>query len=608
MESEKNSNLKYFYPICREVGCNGILKIFINEINFTIDYECEKNKNHKGKGILFKTFESFYLKEKLNEKCIICALNLENNYIFKCKQCDQNYCSSCFYFDQHIKKCINNLQINMNKCNIHQRDLTKYCIDCGKKICFYCLYNSSENNIHKNHKIVSTLDFMPSNSKIDSLNNKLKDKILVIDDIINSIDTWEKKFLKKLETLKLNLKNEIKLLEKIFSNFDKYSENYTYYINFSQFENDESIINNESLEKFYESLYFEDQSRYIMEVICQTKKVIQKEGILDKQYEFKDGIITKLDENIFLNYYNKTIDLDYYNEDEDSVFLVDNSCIKFNEIIHSISFSKAENKIFVCLENKKTIKIFDYIEYSFEKKEIKLNKEEIRDNSDLNGHFERCICISKDSIASIDDNNKIYIWGKDKNDSDYYNKKKTIKVSRGIIDIILVNDDYLAFNQYYVDSLIFININKDFKVEKEIKNIDSIKNENCLFLLKDFIVVNCLKGLAVISIKTKEMVQYIENNIGYKNKTICTDNEDNIYILNNSKNLELIKMALSDGIFVIKEEYKNIELENDKSNDSDESKSSDSGSFDDLDLNMIYNRGYIILWNKFVYVLKEKNK
>ena len=54
-----------------------------------------------------------------------------------------------------------------------------------------------------------------------------------------------------------------------------------------------------------------------MEVICQTKKVIQKEGILDKQYECKDGIITKLDENIFLNYYNKTIDLDYYNEDED---------------------------------------------------------------------------------------------------------------------------------------------------------------------------------------------------------------------------------------------------------------------------------------------------
>ena len=170
------------------------------------------------------------------------------------------------------------------------------------------------------------------------------------------------------------------------------------------------------------------------------------------------------------------------------------------------------------------------------------------------------------------------------------------------------NNDYLAFNQYYVVSLIFININDDFKVEKEIENIDSIKNANCLFLLKDFIVVNCLKGLAIISIKTKEMVQYIENNIGYKNKTICTDNEDNIYILNNSKNLELVKMALSDGIFVIKEEYKNIELENDKSNDSDESKSSDSGSFDDLDLNMIYNRGYIILWNKFVYILKEKNK
>ena len=608
MEKEQNSNVKYFYPICREVGCNGILKIYINEINFTINYECEKNKNHKGKGILFKTFESFYLKEKLNVKCNICALNLENNYIFKCKQCEQNYCSSCFYYDQHIKKCINNLNIITNKCNIHQRDLTKYCIDCGKKICFYCLYNSSQNNIHKSHKIVSTLDFLPSNNKIESLNDKLKEKIISIENIINSIDTWRIKFLEKLKTLIINLKNEIELLKKIFSNFDKYSENYSYYINFSHFENDESIINNESLEKFYESFHFEDQSKYLIEVICQTKKVIQKEGILDKQYEFKDGIITKLDENFFLNYYNNTLDLDYFNEDEDSVFLVENSYIKLNEIINSISFSKEENKIFICLGNIKVIKIFDYIEYSFEKKEIKNCKEEIRDNSDINGHFDRCICISKDLIASTD-NNKIDIWAKkDKNESVDYFKERTIKASRGISDLLLVNNDYFVFTQYYEDSLIFINIKNDFQTEKLIKNKDSFQNHSCLFLFKDYIIVNCDKGIALVSIKTKEIVQYIENNLGYKNKTICTDNEDNIYILNNSKNLELIKMTLSDGILIKTEEYKNIELGNDKYNDNDESKTSDSGSFNDLELNIIYNRGYIILWNKFVYVLKDNIK
>ena len=608
MENEKNSNVKYFYPICREVGCNGILKIFINEVNFTINYECEKNKNHKGKGILFKTFETFYLKEKLNKKCILCALNLENNYIFKCKQCEQNYCSSCFYYDQHIKKCINNLQINMNKCNIHQREYTKYCIDCGIKICNYCLSNSSQDNIHKSHKIVSILDFLPSNSKIDSLNVKLQEKKDYIENIINSIDIWGKKFLKKLETLKTNLKNEIKLLEKVFYNFDKYSENYTYYINFSQFENDESIINNESLENFYESLYFEDQSKYLMEVICQTKKIIKKEGILDKQYEFKDGIITKLDENIFLNYYNNTIDLDYFNEVEDSVFLVDNSCIKFNDVIYSISFSKEENKIFICLRNVKVIKIFDYIENSYEKKEIKMNKEEIRDNSDINGHFDKCICLSKDCVASSESNKNIDIWVKDENGSIYYYKKRTLKASSGITDLILVNNDYFAFTEYYNDSLIFININDNFLLEKEIKNIDSTKSSTCLLLINDFIIVNCIKGIALISIKTKEMVQYIEDNSGYKNKNICTDNENNIYILNNYKNLELVKMTLSDGIFVKEEEYKNIELENDKYNDSNESKSSDSGSFNDLELNIIYNRGYIILWNKYVYVLKEKSE
>ena len=126
---QTNSDNKIFYPACKEKGCDGLLKIKINENNFSIDYTCEKNKNHKGNGIYFETFEKFYLKEKSKEICFKCKLNLENNTIYKCKKCKEIFCIDCFIYDEHIKKEISNLIINKNKCNLHQRELNSYCTD-----------------------------------------------------------------------------------------------------------------------------------------------------------------------------------------------------------------------------------------------------------------------------------------------------------------------------------------------------------------------------------------------------------------------------------------------------------------------------------------------
>ena len=69
---------KFYYPICPENNCNGVLLIkYIND-NFSLDYECENNKSHQGKNIYFKTFERFYLKGREIIYCIKCLSN--NSY------------------------------------------------------------------------------------------------------------------------------------------------------------------------------------------------------------------------------------------------------------------------------------------------------------------------------------------------------------------------------------------------------------------------------------------------------------------------------------------------------------------------------------------------
>ena len=128
---EKNEN-KFYCPICRIPGCGGVLHLKINKNNFSLDYECEKNKEHNGQNIYFKTFERFYLKEMNKYKCKTCNDFLENNLKYKCKSCEQYFCSSCFIFHKHIKKNINNILIISTKCNIHNNNIMYYCLNCKK--------------------------------------------------------------------------------------------------------------------------------------------------------------------------------------------------------------------------------------------------------------------------------------------------------------------------------------------------------------------------------------------------------------------------------------------------------------------------------------------
>ena len=237
-EKNKSDLYKLYLPRCPE--CDGILYIIINPFNFSINYICEKNNNHKKYHIYFKTFERFYLKEKILISCSKCHLNLENSQSFNCGICKKYYCCNCFIDDIQVnghKNLIKN-QIN-NRCLIHNNDFTEYCFNCKKNICIICARNCQYNN----HIIKYFIDIMPSLQNIEKVKIKYNEKKIYLNSLIVKINLWQKEINKKIEELKQNLQDEISLLDKIY-NFNHDVRNYAYFQNFNVLQNFINIKSN----------------------------------------------------------------------------------------------------------------------------------------------------------------------------------------------------------------------------------------------------------------------------------------------------------------------------------------------------------------------------
>ena len=265
---EENKNL-YYYPFCRNTGCDGVLKIDINPKEFTLDYECDKNEEHKGQNIYFKTFERFYLKEMNKDKCKRCNCFLENNLKYQCKSCENYFCSSCFIFHKHIKQNVNNLLIISTKCQNHNANVVYYCLACKEYLCSYCLKNK---NKHIKHNIEYLYDLMPNKQKIKKMKNRIKE----YEDLINDKDIWLKKFNQKILRLKQNLINEKDFIQKLLLNFNQGFMNYSYYSNISYFNKYSKSFNNEYLDEFSKSLTFEDKGEILLKYIIHEKNKVLK--------------------------------------------------------------------------------------------------------------------------------------------------------------------------------------------------------------------------------------------------------------------------------------------------------------------------------------------
>ena len=603
MTEDENVELKYYLPICREKSCEGILKIKFDFNKFLIEYECTKNRNHKSKNIFFKTFERFYLKEKKVNNCSECFINLENDCIYKCKNCNKLYCSNCFTLDEHIKKSIKNLSQLSTKCHNHNKELSNYCIDCDKNLCIFCINNT---DTHTNHNIKDIVDLMPSRHKINSLNDKIKKKSEYINKLINSIENWQKKFNQKIENLKQNLVNEIILIEKLYLNFNQYFQNYFYYTNFNNFYDDFDNMNNEYLKKFSNSSKFKEQTEILTKFIFSNEKsseLIIKSGYFDKLFEFDvDGKIAKINDKYFFNYsYElKSVEIDRYRKDKEEIYFLEKSKIAFDYKIHSISVSTKSNKIYACLSNVRIVTIF---KFDLKKKKMELCKEYIKaisNTGNSSNQFNKCIELINDYVATSD-NRGLSIWYCDGN-SKYYSRIQTYLIDV-VDDLLLINDEYFISSQSNDQTIIFYNLNNDLDKEIILTEIDSIHSPDCLFLFKEYVIVNCSKGIALLSIKTKQLIQYIRNSPGYYNKKICIFDDKYIYIMNYySKGIKLMKMEFKEGIFIPAEKFKQIELDNKKADCNFNIK-----KLPGLDI-LCVNNGDIITWGVNIYVLKEKDE
>lgn len=594
MDQEEKFENSFYIPRCKERYCNGLLKLFFDFDDFSVNYQCDKNPNHKGKNISLDALNNLCIKLKKINQCYKCSLFLENDCEYKCAQCENIYCHNCYYYDEHIKKDIKNLRKKQNKCLIHNSPKSYFCENCDKNICPLCY----KNNSCKQHKVKNLFDIIPTNYEINSLNNKIKEKINYLKNLINSINTWQEKLINKINNIKGNLEIEIEIMEKLFKNYNQNFLNFTYHSNFKDFHKYIQISNNKSLTHFYNCTLFEDQMLNMSKIMCSKNlKISQKNGILKEIIGKEIGKIAKINDKYILYYSenNKKIMIAFYREENDKphISYEENAYIDFDYPIYSICPSIENQRVYICLSNKKWVKIIDF---DLEDQNIKMAGEIIKDDSNSeNEHFYKCLEV-KNGLVATNDDNSIIIW-RQNNVNKLYSKKIVISLN-GFgkpSDLLIANNEYIITCLSERKKIHFYDIN-NFELIKVFENIDSV-GKDCLILDKKFLIVNCINGIAIITYKPKKAIRYIMNYEGYDNKILGIGINGNYYILTCSHNLCIMKLQFDNGYFLPVEEFKDVEIENNNNSNNLVPKEIE---------NIAVNNNNILVWGKCIFVLKEK--
>ena len=380
--------------------------------------------------------------------------------------------------------------------------------------------------------------------------------------VIQLLDEWEIKLYNKIEELKKNLMHEIELMEKMFSNFNKCFLDYTYFKNFEYFKDYMSDTYSNKFDKCYT---FEDL-KDILEELFEKEDISEnpksKEMNLIGGYTLKDGLIKRLNDKYLFCYSYNSDKVKIISIDEFCIRELDKTSINFNQRIFSASLSLQKNRIYATLTNSRKVVIFNF---DLENELMEKSEVEITDNED-GGRFNKCIEISDEYIATAD-TISIIIWKKFNKE---YSNIKRIYLIEKTYDLLLINNEYFVSTQASQNALTFIDI-QNLTKDKVIESIDCVNDNNCLFLFKNYIIVNCNKGIALISIEEKEIIQYIQNfDIDPRYKSLSIYNKDNNYILyilsgldtnyNKHKfNIRIIK--LEDGQLKLIGNYKEKEIE-----------------------------------------------
>ena len=184
-KSSDNKNLKKSkYIICPK--CNDLTKINIKDYRISLN-GCQKD--HIINNISLSDFNKLQLIDESKIICDICKnvnkANSYNNIFYICNKCNKYICPLC---NSNHEKKHNRIEYELKyfKCKLHNDTYIKYCNECKNNICILC------EKEHKNHNLISLVDILPNEDKLEENKNNLRNIINKfknnIQDIINKLN------------------------------------------------------------------------------------------------------------------------------------------------------------------------------------------------------------------------------------------------------------------------------------------------------------------------------------------------------------------------------------------------------------------------------------
>ena len=253
--------------ICPECGENCVIEIKDYKINLN---KCDNQ--HELNNILLEVFNSIQIINVIKKsKCNICnknKLEIYDNKIYKCCNCNTNLCSLCKsnHNKEHI---IIDYDLINYICKLHGERYTSYCKQCEKNICDIC-----ELEHNKNHNLIYHRDIVKNKEnnnlnelkiKIDKLKHEVNDIISKLNTIINNLDIY------------YNINNIINN-----SNNNIRNRNFQILININNIYKSNNIIIND-INNIINENSINYKIKYLYEMY---NKMIDKNSNICKKYEF----------------------------------------------------------------------------------------------------------------------------------------------------------------------------------------------------------------------------------------------------------------------------------------------------------------------------------
>ena len=202
----------------------------------------------------YTTFDSFF--ENSNKKlesllCYKCKNSLEDfSQSFHCNECYLFMCKECK--QKHEEEVGHSSYLDINKidifCPFHNQPFQYYDNNKKSNLCQICYDKREEKN-----NIIKTNNYINYEETINPYITKIKENILIWNNVSNLIREWLLNLEQKFNSLIDSIKNYIVLQQKIVSflnygnQFEKYKNNFNIYFNYQ-------IINNEKIDKYIKDI------------------------------------------------------------------------------------------------------------------------------------------------------------------------------------------------------------------------------------------------------------------------------------------------------------------------------------------------------------------